>query len=159
MSDAARCLGTSNYHRCESVRSDRFRRLITAFGSKSHQVAVSLERWKAIVAVSLSAWEADMRWLCSVAMLLALFADPTDVQAVQGAKERSIDELPLTAEVDRTGDFLAWGFDALWMMTAGTTALVNGEWQSVGSSLVRVDGKTNQAEDNVIQGATARVRG
>ena len=100
-----------------------------------------------------------MRWLCSVAMLLALFADPFDVQAGQGAKERSIDELPMTAEVDRTGDFLAWGFDALWMMTAGTTALVNGEWQSVGPSLVRVDGKTNQAEDNVIQEATARVRG
>ena len=74
----------------------------------------------------------------------------------QGAINRRI---ALTAEVDRTGDFLAWGFDALWMMTAGTTALVNGEWQSVGPSLVRVDGKTSQAEDNVIQEATARVRG
>ena len=101
-----------------------------------------------------------MTWLFSVAMLLAFcFAYPTDGQASQGAKERSIDELPLTAEVDRTGDFLAWGFDALWMMTAGTTVLVNGEWQSVGPSLVRVDGMTNQAEDNVIQDATASVRG
>ena len=101
-----------------------------------------------------------MTWLFSVAMLLAFcFTYPTDVQASQGAKERSIDELPVTAEVERTGDFMAWGFDALWMMTAGTTSLVDGEWKSIGASLVRVDGKTNQAEDNVIQDATASVRG
>ncbi|WP_157934506.1 hypothetical protein [Microvirga ossetica] len=101
-----------------------------------------------------------MTWLFSVAMLLAFcFAYPTDVQASQGAKERSIDELPVTAEVERTGDFVAWGFDALWMMTAAATSLVDGEWKSIGASLVRVDGKTNQAEDNVIREATASVRG
>ena len=101
-----------------------------------------------------------MRWLCSIAMLLAFcFAGSADVHAGQGARERSIDELPVTAEVARTGDFVAWGFDALWMMTAGTTALVNGEWQPIGPSLVRVDGKTNQAEDNLVPEATASVRG
>ena len=62
-----------------------------------------------------------MRWLCSVALLLALFTDPAHVQASQGAEERSIDESPMTTEVDRMGHFMAWGFDALWMMTAGTT--------------------------------------
>src|SRR4051794_20524312 len=108
----------------------------------------------------MSAQEADMRWPFPVVMLPALcFTDPIDVQASQGAKQRSIAELSVTAEVARTGDFVAWGFDALWMMTAGTTALVNGEWQSIGPSLVRVDGKTNQVEDHVMQGATASVRG
>ncbi|WP_262266176.1 Vgb family protein [Microvirga yunnanensis] len=65
----------------------------------------------------------------------------------------------MTAEVKRTGDFVAWGFDALWMMTAVTTVLVNGERQVVGPALVRVDGKTDQAEDNLIEEATASVRG
>jgi virginiamycin B lyase len=100
-----------------------------------------------------------MRWLCSVAMLLAFFAGPTDVQAGQAARERSIDELPVIAQVERTGYFMAWGFDALWTMTAETTVLVNGERQPTGPSLVRVDGKNNRAEDNVVQEATTRVRG
>jgi virginiamycin B lyase len=55
----------------------------------------------------MSAQEADMRWLCSVAMLLAFcFAGSADVHAGQGDRERSIDELPVTTEVDRTGDFM-----------------------------------------------------
>jgi virginiamycin B lyase len=86
-----------------------------------------------------------MKWLFVIALTLASgFGGLSDVRAAE-AKERSIDELAVTAEIARGGDFMAYGFDALWMMA--------------GSILVRVDGKTNAVSDIPVPETTGRVRG
>jgi len=69
----------------------------------------------------------------------------TDLRAQNAVEERPVDNLKVEAEIARRGDFVAWGFDALWMMT--------------GSTLVRVDAKTNTAEEFKIPSATGVVRG
>jgi hypothetical protein len=115
-------------------------------------------KWEAGVFVS--AKEADMRWLRNVVMLLSIgLAGSPDARAGEVTKERSIDELKVTAEIARNGDFMAWGFDALWMMTEEATVPVNGELKVRGPSLVRIDGETNAIEDNEIAGASASIRG
>jgi hypothetical protein len=43
-------------------------------------------------------------------------------------KARPIDELTVRAEIPRSGDFMAWGFDALWMMAGETAIHENSEW-------------------------------
>jgi DNA-binding beta-propeller fold protein YncE len=45
------------------------------------------------------------------------------------------------------------------MMMGETAVQENGKWKQRGPSLIRVDGKTNQVEDNEIPGASASVRG
>jgi virginiamycin B lyase len=87
-----------------------------------------------------------MKWRFVIALTLASgFGGLSDVHAADAAKERSIDELTVTAEIARDGDFMAYGFDALWMMT--------------GSIIVRVEGKTNAVGDIPVPETTGRVRG
>ena len=87
-----------------------------------------------------------MTWLFVIALTLAsCFGGFSDVRAADAGKERSIDELALIAEIPRDGDFMTYGFDALWMMT--------------GPVIVRVDGKTNAVADIPIPETTGRVRG
>ena len=101
-----------------------------------------------------------MRWLSPITlMLIPLIAGPSSVRAGEVAKARSMDELMVTAEIARRGDFVAWGFDALWMMTRETAVHENGKWKQRGPTLVRVDGKSNKVEDNEIREASANVRG
>src|SRR6478609_9370861 len=100
-----------------------------------------------------------MGWLFPIALVLAFLADLPCARAGDGTKERSIDELAMTAEVERSGDFMAWGFDALWMMMGETAVHVNGKWTSMGPALIGVDGKTNEVEDLALPGASASVRG
>jgi hypothetical protein len=76
-----------------------------------------------------------MTWLFVFAVTLASgFGGLSDVRAADPAKERSIDDLTVTAEIARDGDLMAYGFDALWMMT--------------GPIIVRVDGTTNAVGDH-----------
>src|SRR5262249_39766716 len=101
-----------------------------------------------------------MRWLCAILIFLDFgLASLRDAQADQQGENRTIDELSVAAAIPRKGDFMAWGFDALWMMMDETAVHENGKWKSIGPYLVRVDGKTNQVEDNEIPGASASVRG
>jgi hypothetical protein len=100
-----------------------------------------------------------MGWLFPVALALATLLNVSGSRAHDPRKERSIDELAVAAEVARTGDFIAWDFDALWMMTAETAVHENGKWRSIGPALIRIGGKTNEVEDHEIQGASASVRG
>src|SRR4051812_41275359 len=86
-----------------------------------------------------------MRWVLSIALLLSSLNGLSSVRAGEAAKERSIDELAVIAEIARDGDFLAYGFDALWMMT--------------GPIIVRVDGITNAVGDIPVPETTGRVRG
>jgi virginiamycin B lyase len=93
-----------------------------------------------------------MKWLFVIALTLASgFGGLSDVRAADAAKERLIDELTLTAEVAHDGDFLAYGFDALWMMTGPTVLGL--------ASIVRVDGKTSAVDDISVPETTGRVRG
>src|SRR5215210_1183088 len=93
-----------------------------------------------------------MKWLFVIAMMFASgFGGLSDVRAADTAKERSIDELTLTAEVAHNGDFLAYGFDALWMMTGPTVLGL--------ASIVRVDGKTSAVDAISVPETTGRVRG
>src|SRR5829696_4043497 len=91
--------------------------------------------------------EAAMKWRFVIALTLLAsgFGDLSDARAADAARERSIDELTVTAEIARDGDFMAYGFDALWMMT--------------GATLVRVDGTTNAVGDIPVPETTGRVRG
>jgi virginiamycin B lyase len=87
-----------------------------------------------------------MTWLFVIALTLASgFGGFSHVRAADAGKARSIDQLALIAEIPRDGDFMAYGFDALWMMT--------------GPVIVRVDGKTNAVADIPIPDTTGRVRG
>ena len=79
-----------------------------------------------------------MRWFLSIALFLSSLNGLSDVRAGEAVKERSIDELAVIAEIARDGDFLAYGFDALWMME--------------GPIIVRVDGKTNAVERHSCSG-------
>lgn len=101
-----------------------------------------------------------MRWPFQiVAMLVSMLAGPFSSCAGEVAKARSIDDLKVAAEIPRSADFMAWGFDALWMMTGETAVLVDGELKSMGPSLVRIDGTSNSADDIKIPQASASVRG
>jgi virginiamycin B lyase len=48
------------------------------------------------------------------ALLVASFSG---AQAGSAIHERSMDELTVEAEIARPGDFMAWGFEALWMIS------------------------------------------
>src|SRR5215218_7663827 len=85
------------------------------------------------------------RFVIALTLLASGFGGLTDARAADAAKERSIDELTVTAEIARDGDFMAYGFDALWMMA--------------GSTLVRVGGQTNAVGDIPVPETTRRVRG
>ena len=87
-----------------------------------------------------------MKWRFVVALTLACnFSGLSHVHAADAVRERSIDELSVIAEIARSGDFMAYGFDALWMMA--------------GSTIVRVDGTTNAVGDIPVPDTTGRVRG
>src|SRR4051794_6440960 len=100
-----------------------------------------------------------MRWLFGLVPILFVAAGLSEASAREGPKVRSIDDVMVVAEIPRNGDFITWGFDALWMMTGETAVHVNGEWKSAGPSLVRVDGASNSVEDREIVQASASVRG
>src|SRR5215211_4866683 len=85
------------------------------------------------------------RFVIALTLLASGFGGLSDARAADASKERSIDELTVTAEIARDGDFMAYGFDALWMMT--------------GATLVRVDGTTNAVGDIPVPETTGRVRG
>jgi virginiamycin B lyase len=91
-------------------------------------------------------WDAAMKWRFVIALTLACnFGGLSNVHAADAARERSVDELTVIAEIARSGDFMAYGFDALWMMA--------------GSTIVRVDGTTNAVGDIPVPDTTGRVRG
>jgi virginiamycin B lyase len=101
-----------------------------------------------------------MGWLVSFAIMVAFLVPSVSGAQARGAiHERSMNELTVEAEIGRPGDFMAWGFDALWMMSKPTLDKINGEWTTRDPALVRVDGRTNAVTDLEIPGTTGRVRG
>src|SRR5262245_3032050 len=80
----------------------------------------------------------------AIALLLTT-TDVTQLRAQAELEARPIGTMAVEAEIARRGDDMAWGFDALWMMS--------------GATLVRVDAKTNVAEEFKVPPAIGVVRG
>jgi virginiamycin B lyase len=87
-----------------------------------------------------------MKGFAGSALALVLTATGlTEPRAQASLGVKPVDTLEVEAEVPRRGDFIAWGFGALWMMT--------------GPTLVRVDAGTGIVKDFKIPPATGVVRG
>jgi virginiamycin B lyase len=63
----------------------------------------------------------------------------------EAAEDLPIDKLQVEAKIPRDGDFMAFGFDSLWMMT--------------GSKMLRIDPRNNAVTEIDIPGAGGKYRG
>jgi len=83
-----------------------------------------------------------MSGFASAALIIAwLFA----LTPAMAAEELSSDKLEVQAKIPRSGDFMAFGFGSLWMMS--------------GSSMLRVDPKDNGVTEIKVPGAIGTYRG